>query len=126
MAKGKSVRCCKVCGAELTPPRVWYCEEHAANAHKEARRRAEKRSYQRRKVASDEKKQQEVEFRPGTTVLPPVGPEPLTRRKRRTYTNDLDGDVCRLEDFNTERREKGLPPLSYGMWRAMLEGRVRR
>ena len=126
MAKEKSVRCCKVCGAELTPPRVWYCEEHAANAHKEARRRAEKRSYQRRKLAAAEEKKQDGNPRPGVIVLPPVAPSEPPRKKRAAYTNDLNGDVCRLEHLNAERREKGLPPLSYGMWRAMQEGRVKR
>ena len=120
MAKEKSVRRCKVCGKELQPPRLWYCSEHAESAHKEERKRAEKRSYQRRKlVAAEEKKQ-------GVIVLPPVAPSEPPRKKRRAYTNDLNGDVCRLEHLNAERREKGLPPLSYGMWRAMQEGRVKR
>ncbi len=48
MAKEKSVRRCKVCGKVLQSPRLWYCNEHAESAHKEARKRAEKRSYQRR------------------------------------------------------------------------------
>lgn len=126
MAKEKSVRRCKVCGAVLMLPRVWYCEEHAADAHKEARRRAEKRSYQRRKLEAAEEKKQDSNPRPGVIVLPPAAPSEPPRKKRRAYTNDLTGDVCRLENLNAERREKGLPPLSYGMWRAMQEGRVRR
>ena len=118
MAKEKSVRRCKVCGKVLQPPRLWYCNEHAESAHKEARKRAEKRSYQRRKLETAEEKEQDSNPRTGVIVLP--------QKKRRAYTNDLNGDVCRLEHLNAERREKGLPPLSYGMWRAMQEGRLRR
>lgn len=78
MAKEKSVRRCKVCGKVLQPPRLWYCNEHAESAHKEARKRAEKRSYQRRKLAAAEEKKQDSNPRPGVIVLLPVAPsEPL-------------------------------------------------
>ena len=126
MAKEKSVRRCKVCGKVLQPPRLWYCNEHAESAHKEARKRAEKRSYKRRKLEAAEEKTQDSNPGPGVIVLPPAAPSEPPRKKRRAYTNDLTGDVCRLEHLNAERREKGLPPLSYGMWRDMQEGRVRR
>ena len=126
MAKEKSVRRCKVCGKVLQPPRLWYCSEHAESAHKEARKRAEKRSYQRRKQVAAEEKKQDSNPQPGVIVLPPVAPSEPPRKKRAAYTNDLNGDVCRLEHLNAERREKGLPPLSYGTWRAMQEGRVKR
>ena len=37
---------------------------------------------------------------------------------------DLDQDVARLCVINDKRHAAGLPPLSYGKWRAVEEGRI--
>lgn len=39
-------------------------------------------------------------------------------------SRDLDQDVARLCVINDKRHAAGLPPLSYGKWRAVEEGRI--
>lgn len=87
---------CKRCGLVQVSGNTKYCKECKQAAYYEHKimRIQEKKERERREMAE------------------------------KGISRDLDKDVARLCVINDKRHAAGLPPLSYGKWRAVEEGRI--
>lgn len=87
---------CKRCGLVQVHGNTKYCKECKQAAYYEHKimRIQEKKERERREMAE------------------------------KGVSRNIDQDVARIQKINEERHAAGLPPLSYGKWRAVEEGRI--